>query len=874
MRDEAPQSREAPETQDAVASVRMGMLFAERYRLELRIATGGMGELFRAFDVRLQRRVALKMLRRDRYASEPAERILREARAAAALSHPNVVAIHDVGERDCIPFIAMEYVQGKVLRDLIGAPEPPIETRIRWMTDVARALEAAHEKGLVHRDIKPENIMIGDDGVVKVLDFGIAHHRTNPPEGDLESFDVADVSETSSRLAGTPGYMAPEQIRGEIVDARADQFAWGVTAYELLGGKLPWVTGPRAVSIMAAALAMDPPLLTGVPSPVARTIQRALAKNADERHPSMAALVSAMDDSPGELSLRARARAIPRPAWVAGLVMAIVASMVVSRAMVHPREAPAAPVASGTPASASAAPVTLAALPLSSSCRREVEAPFREGLRAAREATSELAFRAFQKANAIDPACPEVELQLAVTWHNLGYSIGLEREQYHRAVSLRDGLGPRDRALLDALGPLVATEPADRAEAARRFDDAVARFPLDAQLLELAGGALLASSDRPSLERALELGRRAVQSDEAYAGGWELQARALEAMGQFDEAAAAIERCLDHAPGSAACLAHRSRRQRATGQCTEAVATTRRWLANVPTSAAAYLELANALAADGASAESVNMALEQFRANGPEDRRDAGYTYYRALLASLTGDFGRAEELTGKLLGQLKNSPMAYEQLHASLTLVNLMNETGKGAQAAALVDQFVRRKDAWVEGGAGAGPYEPVLLAMLLQHGKISREQWGFAADRWESRARATMTAREAWALHWGPASETREVALDAWSRRPAEVAPSSADGGQLAEMYEGRLALMAGQSAEAIRLLESATRSCDCLERPFTTTLSHLWLGQAKEQSGDAAGACAAYRVVLTRWGTSPRSVTASEAKKRHVALGCKDG
>ncbi len=208
---------------------------------------------------------------------------MREARAAAALDHPNAVSVFDVGEHDGQMFIAMELVVGKSLRTYVSDPDVRWETKIRWMVDAARALGAAHERGLVHRDVKPENIMVRTDGVVKVLDFGIAKRVRVDVQGvggaRGRSFRTQSIQGT---IVGTPLYLSPEQLRGEPVDGRADQFAWAVMTYELLTGILPWPRGVDGFQLVLAILEKtpDPPsrIVTTLPSIVDATIMKALSK--------------------------------------------------------------------------------------------------------------------------------------------------------------------------------------------------------------------------------------------------------------------------------------------------------------------------------------------------------------------------------------------------------------------------------------------------------------------------------------------------------------------------------------------------------------------------------------------------------------------
>ena len=236
-----------------------GSLF-NRYRIEEAIGEGGMGRVYRAFDTRLGRMVSLKVLRASDNAEHDA-RLQREARAAAALNHPNAVSIFDVGESvlgdERVRFIAMELIDGRDLRSLSLDPNVPSIQRIRWLADVARALAAAHRAGLVHRDVKPENAMVRSDGVVKVLDFGLARRLTPGDEGEPAAASpraatqpLATVTERGI-VVGTPVYMSPEQLRGDAVDGRADQFAWAVMAYELLAGRLPWKNTGEPVHLIA-----------------------------------------------------------------------------------------------------------------------------------------------------------------------------------------------------------------------------------------------------------------------------------------------------------------------------------------------------------------------------------------------------------------------------------------------------------------------------------------------------------------------------------------------------------------------------------------------------------------------------------------------
>ncbi len=292
----------------------------DRYTIEAPLGQGGMGCVYRAHDARLGRRVALKVIsdgQRDGQADADANaRLLREARAAAALDHPNAVSIFDVGEYEGTPFIVMELVLGRTLRGAVGDASVPAARCIAELTDVARALAVAHKRGLVHRDIKPENVMVREDGVVKVLDFGIARRQGGgiDPHGETETPALPTLTIEGVRL-GTPVYMAPEQIRGDALDGRTDQFAWGVVAYELLAGRLPW-RGSDAMAVMASVLTdrvdRAPLDQAAVPRAIQDVVLRALEKRPDDRFPSMDDVAQALDAAVREGDERGSAK--PRQA--------------------------------------------------------------------------------------------------------------------------------------------------------------------------------------------------------------------------------------------------------------------------------------------------------------------------------------------------------------------------------------------------------------------------------------------------------------------------------------------------------------------------------------------------------------------------------
>jgi eukaryotic-like serine/threonine-protein kinase len=289
-------------------------LLGNRYRLGERIAGGGMGSVYRAVDENLGRRVAVKVLRRD-LADDPAflERFRREARAAAALSHPGVAGVYDYGELDGSAFIVMELVEGETLAERIEATgRLPWPEAFALGEQVARALAAAHAHGVVHRDVKPANVLVGRDGRAKVTDFGIAKAASS----------TTTLTRTGMVL-GSANYVAPEQAQGDDVGPAADQYSLGCVLFEAITGRPPY-EGATAVAIATQHVSAPVPdprqRRPDLPTPVATLIRRALAKHPTDRFPSTSSLADALATTahaaqpPGPPAHPAPAEPAPTPA--------------------------------------------------------------------------------------------------------------------------------------------------------------------------------------------------------------------------------------------------------------------------------------------------------------------------------------------------------------------------------------------------------------------------------------------------------------------------------------------------------------------------------------------------------------------------------
>src|SRR5690349_10781198 len=265
-----------------------------RYRILDKLGAGGMGEVYLAEDTRLHRRVALKFLP-TQFTSDATRvrRFEKEARAASALNHPNILTIHEIGEAEGAHFIATEFVEGATLRRRMTLGPMSVMESLEVATQVAAALQAAHTIGVIHRDIKPENLMLRHDGYVKVLDFGLAKFMESKSADESEPTEQMTQTEPGLAMGTTP-YMSPEQTRGLKVDARTDIWSLGVVLYEMVTGHLPF-PGETRSDVMAAILKSEPtPLATHAPHAPAelqRIVTRMLTKDGNERYQSAADLL-------------------------------------------------------------------------------------------------------------------------------------------------------------------------------------------------------------------------------------------------------------------------------------------------------------------------------------------------------------------------------------------------------------------------------------------------------------------------------------------------------------------------------------------------------------------------------------------------------
>ncbi len=278
------------------------------YRIESLIGVGGMGHVYLARDERLGRKAALKLLP-DSVTTDEAQlsRFKNEARTASALNHPNILTVYEIGAEGDVQFIATEFIEGTTLRAVLAPGRMSVHKALEIAVQVASALAAAHDAGVVHRDIKPENIMLRPDGYVKVLDFGIAKLTEQKPASDDRKVKTRALLQTRPGLVlGTAHYMSPEQARGQKVDGRSDIWSLGVVLYEMVGGKPPF-RGETPSDCVAAILTAEPASLSSispdVPAKLESILQKALRKKADERYQTIKEMLAEL------LSLKAKLEA-------------------------------------------------------------------------------------------------------------------------------------------------------------------------------------------------------------------------------------------------------------------------------------------------------------------------------------------------------------------------------------------------------------------------------------------------------------------------------------------------------------------------------------------------------------------------------------
>jgi eukaryotic-like serine/threonine-protein kinase len=863
------------------------------YCIVARLGEGGMGVVYRAEDTRLRRTVALKVLLDATQSEEKRQRFLREARSAAAVTHPNVAVVYQIDEAGGRIYIAMELVEGENLRESIRRGPLEVAAARELSGQIARGLAAAHAKGIVHRDLKPENVMVTPAGDVKLLDFGIAksaRELASSSEPPLSDPAASFVTTELGHILGTPEYMSPEQAMGDPLDVRSDVFSLGIVLYEMLAGARPF-HGSTPGAVMAS-IARDPspplrPLAPGVDPETEAIVLRCLAKAPRDRFASAGEIVAALSGrtpqrvtplSRPEVQPMTRGEGAPHDRrWKTGSVAAAWAAVALAigvgawlaRSGGHGQGVPPVP-ARTLPAPSAAAPVLrFTDVPPPASSSPEALKAYEEGMRAQHDGVN-MSYVSFERALTLDPTLAAAALRLTEMYVG-ARQLGAARPYYRRLLDHMDRLSVRDRAIAAAVEPAVLTDPPDWMEAARRLHALSDSAPGDLGVLLLAGRVSQAAGDGARARADLEAATRA---DPEFGVAFGALVHLARDERRDDDVRTLAERCLAAVPRATDCVASLADAAAAAGQCDVVLAQGRRFIAASPDDRWGYTYLASALAALGEPWDSVQDATAQanLHQTGNAQTRQAIALQRLASVAALRGDFVACEVNEDGIENQGLLSAYDYFDPRQAVTegRVDLAIERGDPPRAAQVAVDYLRRRSAYRPPELSAD-LVPMLLDVERAAGTITaqseHDQMETWRRGWSDHFQGHLPA-QAWVVGDAQVVRTRDEAVAALAVRP----PLD----QLASGFHidvvGRVSALAGRSDEAAQLLSRAASDCMVLDHPFATVRANLRLGEIYEQTGDRTSACARYAKVLERWGDAkPRSVTADEARAHATKLGC---
>jgi eukaryotic-like serine/threonine-protein kinase len=843
----------------------------DHYQVESSIGSGGMGWVYRALDVKLQRKVALKVIRKDDAADHGA-RLRREALSAASLNHPNIVSIFDVGETETLVFCAMELVTGRVLRDLIGNQEVPLSERIRWIMDTARALELAHVHGLVHRDIKPENIMLRDDGVIKVLDFGIAR-RVRGGEGDMIT--------KRGEVIGTPAYMSPEQLSGEPASALADQFSWGVFAYEVLCGERPWQCKDDLVSMITAIVQHAPrPLLERVPQvpeETASLVMRALNKDPAERHPSMTEITRQLEFLSGtsaNATDRIRVSHLSTPviaAYAATTKLPTEIAETPSKLLAQSkRNKLLRRVGLGAAALVAAFSVGVgvrwklsADKPAIKMCESpDANAKALRAVQLLRDGAEEKAMRELESALAVEPKCAAANLQAALLLDDTDPHAA---QHYADAFEGRSALSPRDVAVIEAVEPYYSGTP-DLGQLEIKFRGLTQNASKDPEAFFHLGRALELSFD---YEGARDAYSKVIALDPNFARGYAARAQAQRLLGDTERAKQDYETCLARSPLATSCLAGRVAMDLRAGQCASAKAQAARWVDVDPGSSSAQAALARSLFAAKESPESVRTALDaSWKLGGATDTLVEQED--RVLLLLQNGNFVDAERMLLAWEKVLPQSASRTVRATPALLRAELYAERGDDVAAAKVANEFLSHAAAWSHSPLLPDPSIRFLRFVDKKSSPETvskRDAWLRTEQQADLKKERVRSSAMRWALMYGEPAETNAQAKVAVAKLtdflplPVEARRSPSFDYALGKAYS-----RADQLPEAKRELSKLTSACRSFDDPFSDIRARFELGKVLQALGEPLAAKALFEEVIAHWGkANAKSLTADNAVAR---------
>jgi serine/threonine-protein kinase len=803
------------------------------------LGRGTMGVVYAARDPSLDRRVAIKVMATEAIGNaERRARFLREARTAAATSGPNIAGVFEVGQHEDTVFLAMELVDGPTLR-AHAAHGLAIAEVIRIARGIARGLARAHAAGVIHRDLKPDNVMLDAAGEPKVLDFGLAKRIEIARDGAHDA--STELQTVEGRLLGTPAYMSPEQAKGRELDARSDVFSFGVVLYELLAGKRPFAGATTIELLIAIDRDEPPPLPSTVPPPLAALVDACLAKNAADR-PTSAELELRL------ATMRSTARRLPRA--IVPVAIALALGVVAIVAVVAWPRGDAAYV---EPTPVTSVPAALAA--------------YEQGLAA--DDGSVL----FQRALELDPDFAAAHLRLAWDGMMQEYSDASTRDHLRAAIAHEERLSPKLRAVAHALEPLAFVSPPDFRGAATRFEEIAARYPDDWRLQAYTVNSHALAGDPDPDEAWRRIFERFPDVPKLVAAAGQSKAYS----GDLAGARAALDRCVERWPGSTACLDQRAALAVHSGECELLESLGRRLMLAAPGSQAGYRYLYFAVGGR-ASSSSVRAALAKYLHRPGWDAPPFDIAGRESDTAALEGDLATAIDRQRASIAAANPITSRVTQGYTARRLALLLVETGRAREAGEVIAAFLERSVTW------QAPF-------FFEHDQLA-QMWALAARTGARTPEETDAAIKSWIASYDAASGPNyPLPPHRWLHQHAfpalvdgspagatralaalgAIAPPAYEDDQYFQLPIGAVYLRAGRAKEALPWLEQATRACRAVQFPVEYIWSWDLLGQAREVTGDASGACAAYRSVVTRWAKAADSLTVAHARERIAALAC---
>jgi serine/threonine-protein kinase len=872
------------------------------FRIVGRLGEGGMGQVYRAEDESLRRTVALKLLPDAGGNEERKQRFLREARSAAAISHPNVAVVYQVGEAEGRIYIAMELVEGENLRARLLGGRLNVTTAKDLAGQIARGLAAAHDKGIVHRDLKPENVMITPSGVVKLLDFGLAKSGVEKPASGKTEAALAKtetlVTSDEGRIMGTPGYMSPEQATGEPLDVRSDVFSFGIVLYEMLAGTRPFEGASTGAVLVAIVRDPAPPLRERVPKVDKETeavVMRCLAKKPGEWFGCAGEIVTALSgqaspkattQSRTDVEAITKGEVTPRrsrPALVAAglLGVALVGGAwwgLSRRASVS--ATPAASQASASPTDDDSPP-GFAEVPMSPTTSDVARAKFREAMESEAAGNFQSTADALDAALAADPSFASAALQRAYCFFLTDYNLTpAARAAFRTVLTHRDALGARDRALFDALAPSFG-DPPDWPESERRIRAYLTPRPRDGQAWNALGMLLISQGLYPESSSAFAREAELEPRDVAAYPPW---ARNLWGLPDRSGAKRVLTDCITRRPESEDCRWQWAWLAAEAGDCHEMDRLAREMTAINQGSSWAWKTRATAAAGLGASDDAVAELQATARSHLTQPAALANVERENSQdMAIRRGDLTSCLRLIEEREHDAPPEGWDFESLAGiELQRVSLLWEVGDKAGSARAAETFLGRLPALAVPERFLVDSTPVFLAYAFAGGRIGAEGLRARRAAWLTRERRRNEKRigpddltDLWATAYYVVGEpTRAQADEAFAafkdlggESPELLAASRRPGGWVLETVGGLL-LGAGRLDEAIRWLDVAANQC----RITPPVRAQYLLARAHEERGDKAEACAGYATVLREWGQAkPRSVTADAARARIKTLKC---